>query len=192
MLQSLHHLGSPLLDSLQCVCASLVLGSPELDTAPQMWPLPCCAEGKDHLPWPAGNALPNAAQDTICRLCSKGTLLSHAHLGVHQDPQVLFCSAAFQLASPQHVLVPKVIPSLWGRYHKMGLDPQERLRFGHRHWEVQALDTLCGFAVSCKIQDSAGHSQGELLCSWANVPTALCCECWVTCRCCLCFFCFDL
>ncbi|GAB0175715.1 cAMP-dependent protein kinase inhibitor alpha [Grus japonensis] len=27
-----------------------------------------------------------------------------------QDPQVLFCQAAFQLGSPQHVLVPGVVP----------------------------------------------------------------------------------
>ena len=29
---------------------------------------------------PAGSALPNAAQDTFSLLCSKGTLLAHAHL----------------------------------------------------------------------------------------------------------------
>ena len=41
MLQSLHHLGGPLLDSLQYVHVSLVLGSPALDTVLQMWPHQC-------------------------------------------------------------------------------------------------------------------------------------------------------
>ncbi|KAK4806786.1 hypothetical protein QYF61_005582 [Mycteria americana] len=39
-----------------------------------------------------------------------GTLLAHVQPGVHQDPQVLFCQAAFQLGGPQHVLVPGVVP----------------------------------------------------------------------------------
>jgi len=39
MLQSLNYLCSASLDSLQYVHASLVLGSPELDTGLQMWHL---------------------------------------------------------------------------------------------------------------------------------------------------------
>ena len=38
MLQSLHHLSGPSLDSLQYVHISLVLGSPALDTVLQVWP----------------------------------------------------------------------------------------------------------------------------------------------------------
>lgn len=34
-------------------------------------------EGKDPLPWPAGNALPNAAQDTAGHLWCKNTLPAH-------------------------------------------------------------------------------------------------------------------
>lgn len=45
---------------------------------------------EDHLPWPLGSALPNAAQDAIGALCWEGSLLVHGPLGVHQDPQVLF------------------------------------------------------------------------------------------------------
>lgn len=41
--------------------------------------------------------LPSAAQDNICLLCCKGTLLVRVQLGVHQHPQVLFCTVAFQL-----------------------------------------------------------------------------------------------
>jgi len=36
VLQSLQHLICPLLDSVQYVCVSLVLGSPELDGSPEM------------------------------------------------------------------------------------------------------------------------------------------------------------
>lgn len=35
----------------------LVLESPELDVAFQVWPYQCCVEGKDHLFWPSGNSL---------------------------------------------------------------------------------------------------------------------------------------
>lgn len=41
MLQSPHHLSSPLLGSLQYAHLALVLGSPELDTALQLWPHQC-------------------------------------------------------------------------------------------------------------------------------------------------------
>lgn len=48
-------------------------------------------ERKDHLSLFVGNTSPNAAQDTIHFLCPKCTLLGYDQLGVHQDPQVLFC-----------------------------------------------------------------------------------------------------
>lgn len=35
--------------------------------------------------------------------------MGFVQLGVHQDPQVLFCRAAFQLVSPQHILVHGVV-----------------------------------------------------------------------------------
>ncbi|KAK4828308.1 hypothetical protein QYF61_025320 [Mycteria americana] len=102
MLQSINHLHGPSLDSLQYVHVSLVLGSSALDTVFQ---------GKVHLPQPAGNTPPDAAQDTISLLCCKGTLLAHVQLGVHQDPQVLFCEAAFKLSGSQHILEHEVVPS---------------------------------------------------------------------------------
>ena len=43
-------------------------------------------------------------------LHGKGTLPPHVQLGAQQDPQGLFCKAAFQLDGPQHVLVPGVVP----------------------------------------------------------------------------------
>lgn len=58
-----------------------------------------------HYPWPAGNPLPKAAQETIGLLCHEGTCLAHGQPGVQQDPQVLLCKAAFQPVGPQPVLV---------------------------------------------------------------------------------------
>lgn len=61
-----------------CPCAHVpfVLGSPEWDTALQIWIYQNWVEGQDHLPKPAGNDLPNARQDTIGLLDHKGTASS--------------------------------------------------------------------------------------------------------------------
>lgn len=40
--------------------------------------------------------------------CCKGTLLAPVQPGTHQDLLVLFCKAAFQLVSHQHVRVPGI------------------------------------------------------------------------------------
>jgi len=47
----------------------------------------------------------NVVQDTFCLVCGKDTLLLQVQLDVHQEPQVLFYKAAFQVCSPQHILV---------------------------------------------------------------------------------------
>lgn len=62
------------------------------------------------LPRPFGNTPPNAAQETAGRLGHQGTLLACFPFGVHQDTQILFCKALFQLASPQHILVHGLVP----------------------------------------------------------------------------------
>lgn len=64
-------------------------------TGLHVWPHQCWEERKDNLSWPARDTLHKAARNTISLLSSKVTLLSHVQLGVHQDPQVLFCIAAF-------------------------------------------------------------------------------------------------
>lgn len=53
-------------------------------------------EGKDNLLQPDRDALPSASQDTAAQdavgcLCCEGTVQTHVHLGVHQDPRDLFC-----------------------------------------------------------------------------------------------------
>jgi len=76
LLQSFHYLDGPSLDSLQYVHVSLLLGGPELDPAIQMWPHQSWGEGKDHLLWSDGNALPNAARNTVCLLSGRSTWLT--------------------------------------------------------------------------------------------------------------------
>lgn len=44
--------------------------------------------------------------------------LTHVQLVVHQDTQILFSSAVFELDGPQHVLVSGVFPS-WVQYFKL-------------------------------------------------------------------------
>lgn len=50
----------------------------------QVWPHQCSAEGKDPFPQPAGCALPNAYQETVCLLCGKSTLEANMECSLHQ------------------------------------------------------------------------------------------------------------
>lgn len=97
MLQTLNHSRSPSLDLLQEFHVSFVQ-RPQLDTVQvrlhQGW-----AEREDHLPEPAGNALPKSAQDTICIHGYRGTLLAHGQL-VHHDSQVPLHRAIFPHSAP--------------------------------------------------------------------------------------------
>ena len=105
LLQSFHHLGGPSQDSPQCVQASLVLGSPALDTVIQVWPHQCWREGKDHLPWSGGSSLFNAAQDfaffagacsTSCPPRSPGCFFT-SHFPAGQPPA---CAGAWGCSPP--------------------------------------------------------------------------------------------
>lgn len=59
----------PLLDSVQYVCESFVLGSLKLDMElPQMWPYQGWVEGKDYVPWHS-NVAPKAVQNTLEPAC---------------------------------------------------------------------------------------------------------------------------
>ena len=76
----------------------LELTSPELDTVLQICPQQGRVEWKDHHLPPADYNLFNTPQDTMglffffC-FCHKSTLLAHDQPFVHQDTQVLLCSA---------------------------------------------------------------------------------------------------
>lgn len=76
MLQSLNYLHSPSQDTLQSVHVFLVLGSPELNPALQMFlTTDDRAEGS-----PSGNILLNKAQDAVCPYLPQGTSLAHVPL----------------------------------------------------------------------------------------------------------------
>ena len=69
----------------------------------------CVPPGKVHLPQPAGNALPKAAQEVVGFLCHEYTLLAPGQLVVHQDSKVLPCRVALQLGGPLHAVVHGII-----------------------------------------------------------------------------------
>ncbi|KAK4823284.1 hypothetical protein QYF61_000444 [Mycteria americana] len=76
LLQTLHQLRCPSLDTLQHLNVLLVLRGPKLNTV---------------------------FKDAIGFLGRLGTLLAHIHLAVNQHPQVLLCWAAFQPLFPKAV-----------------------------------------------------------------------------------------
>ncbi|KAK4824802.1 LOW QUALITY PROTEIN: hypothetical protein QYF61_019470 [Mycteria americana] len=124
LLQTLHQLRCPSLDTLQPLKVSLVVGGPKLNTVFEVRPHQCRVQGHDHCPSPAGHAIPDTSQDTIGFLGHLGTLLAHiqgaigflgrlgtllAHIqpAVNQHSQVLFCS--FPAALPQACSVAWVV-----------------------------------------------------------------------------------
>ncbi|KAK4824075.1 hypothetical protein QYF61_010586, partial [Mycteria americana] len=94
LLQTLHQLRCPSLDTLQPLNVSLVVGGPKLNTV---------FEGHNHFPSPAGHAIFDTSQDAIGFLGHLGTLLAHIQVAVNQHPQVLFRQAAFQPLFPKPV-----------------------------------------------------------------------------------------
>ncbi|KAK4817645.1 hypothetical protein QYF61_023235 [Mycteria americana] len=103
VLQTLHQLCCPSLDTLQHLNVSLVVGGPKLNTAFEVRPHQCRVQGDHHFPSPAGHAIFDTSQDAIGFLGHLGTLLAHIQPVVNQHPQVLFCLAAFQPLFPKPV-----------------------------------------------------------------------------------------
>ncbi|KAK4828664.1 hypothetical protein QYF61_000382 [Mycteria americana] len=106
MLQTLHQLRCPSLDTLQHLNVSLGVRGPKLNTVFEVWPHQCRVQGHNHFPSPVGHTISDTSQDAIGFLGHVGTLLAHVQLAVNQHPQVLFCRAAFQ------PLFPKIAPSV--------------------------------------------------------------------------------
>ncbi|KAK4826468.1 LOW QUALITY PROTEIN: hypothetical protein QYF61_009195 [Mycteria americana] len=102
LLQTLHQLRCPSLDTLQHLNVSLV-GGPKLNTVFEVRPHQCRVQGHDHFPSPAGHTIPDTSQDAIGFLGHLGTLPAHVQPDVNQHPQVLFCLAAFQPLFPKPV-----------------------------------------------------------------------------------------
>ena len=67
-----------------------VLKISELGTVRQMQPHQCRIVRKDHLSWPAGNILPNAANNTISSFYPKDRLVTQVQPDVLQDTDKYF------------------------------------------------------------------------------------------------------
>ncbi|KAK4807037.1 hypothetical protein QYF61_018378 [Mycteria americana] len=103
LLQTLHQLCCPSLDTLQHLNVSLVVGGPKLNTVFEVRPHQRRVQGHDHFPTPAGHTIFDTSQDAIGLLGHLGTLLAHIQPAVNQHPQVLFRQAAFQPLFPKPV-----------------------------------------------------------------------------------------
>ncbi|KAK4810824.1 hypothetical protein QYF61_008796 [Mycteria americana] len=103
VLQTLHQLLCPSLDTLQHLNVSLVVGGPKLNTVFEVRPHQCRVQGHNHFPSPAGHTIFDTSQDSIGFLGHLGTLLAHIQAAVNQQPQVLLCWAAFQPLFPKPV-----------------------------------------------------------------------------------------
>lgn len=90
----------PPVDLLQSVNVCFVLGTPELDTGPQMQFCKCQIEGKNHSTGRASYACTNTTLDAVGPLCCKDTLLIHVWLAVHEDPEIFFCRTASLTVRP--------------------------------------------------------------------------------------------
>ncbi|KAK4828493.1 hypothetical protein QYF61_026764 [Mycteria americana] len=91
LLQTLHQLRCPSLDSLQHLNVSLVVGGPKLNTVFEVRPHQCRVQGHDHFPSPAGHTTPDTSQDAVGFL---GHQLAHVQPAVNQHPQVSSLQAA--------------------------------------------------------------------------------------------------
>ncbi|KAK4813748.1 LOW QUALITY PROTEIN: hypothetical protein QYF61_023684 [Mycteria americana] len=109
VLQTLHQLRCPSLDTLQPLNVSLGVRGPKLNTAFEVRPHQCRVQGDNHFPTPAGHTIPDTSQDAIGFLGRLGTLLAHIQPAVDQHPQVLFCQAAFQPLFPKPVALHGVV-----------------------------------------------------------------------------------
>ncbi|KAK4816311.1 hypothetical protein QYF61_014995 [Mycteria americana] len=103
VLQTLHQLRCPSLDTLQPLNVSLVVRGPKLNTVFEMRPHQCKVQGHNHFPSPAGHTISDTSQDAIGFLGHLGTLLAHVQPAVSQHPQALLCRAAFQPLFPKPV-----------------------------------------------------------------------------------------
>jgi len=101
------HFCGPPLDPLQQVHVLLVLGAPELDTGFEVGSHQSRAEGRNHLPRPAGHSAFDAAQDTMLDFSAVST---HCRL-TSRFSSTSTPKAALNSFIPQPVLIPGVAPT---------------------------------------------------------------------------------
>lgn len=97
LLQSLHHLCVPLLDSLQYIHVSVYRRAQNQTRIPAVASSMLSRAKGPSLPWSADNTLSNAAQDTICPLFCKGNGGSCSAWCPLGRLNVFYCQAALQL-----------------------------------------------------------------------------------------------
>ncbi|KAK4824387.1 LOW QUALITY PROTEIN: hypothetical protein QYF61_014047 [Mycteria americana] len=141
LLQTLHQLRCPSLDTLQHLNVSLVVGGPKLNTVFQVRPHQCRVQGRDHFPSPAGHAIFDTSQDAIGFLGHLGTLLAHIQPAISQHPPVLLCQAAFQPLFPKPVVLHGVAVTQ-GQDLALGLVEPHTIGLGPSIQPVQSLPTL--------------------------------------------------
>ncbi|KAK4825874.1 hypothetical protein QYF61_003148 [Mycteria americana] len=160
VLQTLHQLRCPSLDTLQHLNVSLVVGGPKLNTVFEVRPHQCRVQGHDHFPTPAGHTIFDTSQDAIGFLGHLGTLLAHVQLAVNQHPQVLFCQAAFQPLFPKPVALHGVVVSQVQDL-ALGLVKPHTIDLGPSIQPVQSLpilkqiNTPTQLGVICKLTEGA-------------------------------------
>ncbi|KAK4823556.1 LOW QUALITY PROTEIN: hypothetical protein QYF61_003300 [Mycteria americana] len=149
LLQTLHQLRCPSLDTLQHLNVSLVVRGPKLNTV---------FEGHDHFPTPAGHTIFDTSQDAIGFLGHLGTLLAHIQVAIDQHTQVLLCLAAFQPLFPKPVALHGVVVA---QDLALGLLEPHTIDLGP--W-IQPVQSLCALkqiniptplGVICKLTEGA-------------------------------------
>ena len=157
--QILQHLNPPPVYPYLSYSGEPRTGPSTPDVSPQCW-----AEGKYHLPQPAGNAPPNAAQEAVSLCCCKGAWLACGQL-VHHDHQVLH-KAAFKPVKPQCVLVHGIFPSVgqdfalpFKEFHEVPLCPflqpvKVPLNGSVTFWCISHSSELC---IVCELAEGALH-----------------------------------
>ncbi|KAK4828375.1 hypothetical protein QYF61_026113 [Mycteria americana] len=107
LLQTLHQLRRPSLDTLQHLNVSLVVGGPKLNTVFEVRPHQCRVQGHNHCPSPSGHAIFDTSQDAIGFLGRLGTLLAHIQAAVNR----ICLPSPVQMASSRKKVSSFTLPS---------------------------------------------------------------------------------
>ncbi|KAK4831732.1 LOW QUALITY PROTEIN: hypothetical protein QYF61_018862 [Mycteria americana] len=146
VLQTLHQLRCPSLDTLQHLNVSLVVRGPKLNTV---------FEWDNHFPSPAGHTIPDKSQDAIGFLGYLGTLLAHIQAAVNQHPQVLFHQAAFQPLFPKPHCMGLLCNLALGLVKPHTIDPGPSIQPVQSLPILKQINTPTQLGVICKLTEGA-------------------------------------
>ncbi|KAK4824117.1 hypothetical protein QYF61_010740 [Mycteria americana] len=172
VLQTLHQLCCPSLDTFQHLNVSFVVRGPKLNTVFGVRPHQCQVQGHNPFPSPAGHTIPDTSLDAVGLLSHLGTLLAHIQAAVNQHPQVLLCWAAFQPLFPKPVALHGVVVTQVQDLalhlvepHTVGLGPSIQ----PVQIPLQSLPTLkqintpAQLGVICKLTEGALHPLVQII-----------------------------